>query len=198
MSAKDKKVLYEEENIMRLKGKKIVCFILTMILCVTMARGYVRADDTKAQGINVIYHTQEEIKNFCNESGVTVDDELTYAEEPVVSGSYSAGKLSDKTLNSAVKMLNCVRYIAGISSDVQLNADYNSMTQAAALVDYVNGRLSHYPEKPADMDESLYELGASGACHSNIAWASWSGNSLNWSIINGWMEDGDPSNIGRS
>ncbi|MBU5479306.1 PT domain-containing protein [Eubacterium sp. MSJ-13] len=182
---------------MRLKGKKIVCLILTIVLCVTMASGYVRADDTKAQGINVIYHTQEEIKNFCNASGVTVNDKLTYAEEPVVSGSYSAGKLSDETLNSAVKMLNCVRYIAGISSDVQLNDDYNSMTQAAALVDYVNGKLSHYPEKPADMDESLYKLGADGACRSNIAWASWSGNSLNWSIINGWMEDGDSSNIDR-
>ena len=183
---------------MRSRKKKFICFILTIALCVALGGGYVRADETSkatAQGINVAYHTQDEIKAFCNASGVTVDDPLTYSEKPVVSGNYSAGKLSDKTLNSAVKMLNCVRYIAGISEDVQLNEEYNSMTQAAALVNYLNNELSHYPEKPLGIDEDLYKLGAKGAGSSNIAWVSWDGNSLNSSIINGWMEDGDSYNI---
>lgn len=180
--------------------KTKVSIILTMALCITLGSSYVRADDTSAstaKGINVAYHTQEEIRNFCNENDVTLRDALTYAQEPVVSGDYSAGKLSDETLDSAVKMLNCVRYIAGISYNVKVTDSYNSLAQTATLVNYVNNRLSHYPEKPADMDESLYELGVEGASSSNIAWASWKGCSMNWTIVDSWMEDGDDYNIDR-
>lgn len=185
---------------MKTKVKKRVSIILTMALCITLGSSYVRADDTSAstaKGINVDYHTQEEIRNFCNENGVTLRDALTYAQEPVVSGDYSAGKLSDETLDSAVKMLNCVRYIAGISYNVKVTDSYNSLAQTATLVNYVNNRLSHYPAKPADMDESLYELGVEGASSSNIAWASWKGCSMNWTIVDSWMEDGDDYNIDR-
>lgn len=185
---------------MKTKVKKRVSIILKMALCITLGSSYVRADDTSAstaKGINVAYHTQEEIRNFCNENGVTLRDALTYAQEPVVSGDYSAGKLSDETLDSAVKMLNCVRYIAGISYNVKVTDSYNSLAQTATLVNYVNNRLSHYPAKPADMDESLYELGVEGASSSNIAWASWKGCSMNWTIVDSWMEDGDDYNIDR-
>lgn len=185
---------------MKTKVKKRVSIILTMALCITLGSSYVRADDTSAstaKGINVAYHTQEEIRNFCNENGVTLRDALTYAQEPVVSGDYSAGKLSDETLDSAVKMLNCVRYIAGISYNVKVTDSYNSLAQTATLVNYVNNRLSHYPAKPADMDESLYELGVEGASSSNIAWTSWKGCSMNWTIVDSWMEDGDDYNIDR-
>lgn len=185
---------------MKTKVKKRVSIILTMALCITLGSSYVRADDTSAstaKGINVAYHTQEEIRNFCNENGVTLRDALTYAQEPVVSGDYSAGKLSDETLDSAVKMLNCVRYIAGISYNVKVTDSYNSLAQTATLVNYVNNRLSHYPAKPADMDESLYELGVEGASSSNIVWASWKGCSMNWTIVDSWMEDGDDYNIDR-
>ena len=185
---------------MKTKVKKRVSIILTMALCITLGSSYVRADDTSAstaKGINVAYHTQEEIRNFCNENGVTLRDALTYAQEPVVSGDYSAGKLSDETLDSAVKMLNCVRYIAGITYNVKVTDSYNSLAQTATLVNYVNNRLSHYPAKPADMDESLYELGVEGASSSNIAWTSWKGCSMNWTIVDSWMEDGDDYNIDR-
>ena len=185
---------------MKTKVKKRVSIILTMALCITLGSSYVRADDTSAstaKGINVAYHTQEEIRNFCNENGVTLRDALTYAQEPVVSGDYSAGKLSDETLDSAVKMLNCVRYIAGISYNVKVTDSYNSLAQTATLVNYVNNILSHYPAKPADMDESLYELGVEGASSSNIAWTSWKGCSMNWTIVDSWMEDGDDYNIDR-
>lgn len=179
------------------KNRKSICYVMTLALCVTLGSSYVRAEDTEAQGINVAYHTQDEIRAFCAENASGLNDALTFAENPVVSGDYSAGKLSDKTLNSAINIFNQVRYIAGISYDVQLDDTYNSLTQTAALVNYVNGVLSHYPSKPADMDEDLYNLGAKGASSSNIAWASWENNSINWSIINGWLEDGDPSNVDR-
>ena len=186
---------------MRYTRTKFICFMLTIALCLTSVI-FVKADENTSEvksaiGIKVDYHTQEEIKNFYKESNVATDDKLTFAQKPVIKGNYSAGKLSDETLNSAIKMLNCVRYIAGISYDVQLNDEYNNLTQAAALVNYVNGELSHFPDKPKDMDDTLYELGADGAGSSNIAWASWKNRSINETIIDGWMEDGDSSNISR-
>ena len=179
------------------KNRKSICYVMTLALCVTLGSSYVRAEDTEAQGINVAYHTQDEIRAFCAENAAGLNDALTFAENPVVSGDYSAGKLSDKTLNSAINMFNQVRYIAGISYDVQLDDTYNSLTQTAALVNYVNGELSHYPSKPADMDEDLYNLGAKGAGESNIAWASWKNAGMNQSLVNGWLDDGDDYNIDR-
>jgi len=179
------------------KNRKSICYVMTLALCVTLGSSYVRAEDTEAQGINVAYHTQDEIRAFCAENAAGLNDALTFAENPVVSGDYSAGKLSDKTLNSAINMFNQVRYIAGISYDVQLDDTYNSLTQTAALVNYVNGELSHYPSKPADMDEDLYNLGAKGAGESNIAWASWKNAGMNQSLVNGWLDDGNDYNIDR-
>ncbi len=185
------------------KNRKSICYLMTLALCVTLGNSYVRAEETEAQGINVAYHTQDEIRAFCAENPAGINDALTFAEEPVVTGRYSAngryaaGKLSDETLNSAINMFNQVRYIAGISYDVHLTDTYNSLTQAAALVNYVNGVLSHYPSKPDDMDQDLYDLGAKGAKESNIAWASWENTGMNWSLVNGWLNDGDDYNIDR-
>lgn len=36
-----------------------------------------------------------------------------------------------------------------------------------------------------------------GASSSNIAWTSWKGCSMNWTIVDSWMEDGDDYNIDR-
>lgn len=96
------------------KNRKSICYVMTLALCVTLGSSYVRAEDTEAQGINVAYHTQDEIRAFCAENAAGLNDALTFAENPVVSGDYSAGKLSDKTLNSAYHMFNQVRYIAGV------------------------------------------------------------------------------------
>lgn len=151
----------------------------------------------KASGIQVSYHTQKEISDYVKAHPAEKSDALTFAKEPVVSGNYDMGELSAETQQSALNMLKQIRYIAGISDQVTLNEQYTRLAQAATLTNYVNNKLSHYPTKPEDMDADLYELGASGACRSNIAWASWSGRSLNETIVNGWMNDGDSYNIDR-
>lgn len=149
----------------------------------------------KPSGINVKYHTQEEIRNYARTSGVSLKDALEFDEEPVTESPYSLGKLSDTTLQSALKMLNQVRYIAGISDNVELSDEYNNLCQAASLVNYANNKLSHYPEKPDGMSDDMYKLAKRGAGSSNIALSS--ACSLNRIIISSWMEDGDNSNIDR-
>ena len=91
-------------------------------------------------------------------------------------------------------MVKQVHYIAGISNNVTLNQEAVLMTQAASLVNYVNRTLSHSPNKPSDMEELLYQLGAQGIGSSNIA-AGY--NAINSSIVEGYMNDGDKSNISR-
>lgn len=151
-------------------------------------------DNTQAVGINVAYHIEDEIRDYLKASGATPDNPVVYKEKPSITAPYKAGSLTDETLNSAIKMLNQVRYIAGISYNVSLNDEAVAKTQAASLVNRVNDVLSHTPEKPSDMEDSLYQLGAKGAGSSNLG-AGYS--TINSSIINGYMEDGDSSNIDR-
>ncbi len=147
-----------------------------------------------ARELEVAYRTQEEIRVFVRQSGAGLDDAITYAEEPGVTVPYSAGRLSEETLQSAVAMLNQVRYIAGLTYDVQLDRSYSEKCQAASIVNYVNRKMDHNPQKPADMEDILYQLGYQGAGSSNLGMSY--GN-LNEAILEGWMDDGDTSNISK-
>lgn len=148
-----------------------------------------------AAGVNVASHSQEDIAEYYYENIAGLETKKdTMAETPVVTSPYSAGSLSDESLADALAVLNYMRYIAGISYDVVLNDHYNELTQAASLVNYVNGSLSHYPSQPSDMSDELYALGYTGASSSNIGYASYIRN-LYTNIVHGWMADDSTSNM---
>lgn len=156
-----------------------------------------------SEGINIQAHTQDEIRDFIDARGIDISHitKRTYSgiffqEEPVTSSPYKAGRLSDSCEKEALDVLNSIRYIAGLDADVTLKDTYGQQAQAAALVNYANDTLSHYPLRPDGMSDELYELGEQGAAKSNIAWSSWKG-SLSWTLVNSWMEDGDAGNISR-
>ncbi len=149
----------------------------------------------KATGVNIAYRSQKEIRDYAKKSGVSLKDALTFAENPITAEPYALGKLSDKTLKSAADMLNQIRYIAGIPDGVELSDSYNELAQAAALSNYANNDLSHFPVQPAGMPDDMYALAKEGASSSNISWASWAGRSLNDTIVSGWMKDGSDGNI---
>lgn len=155
------------------------------------------AAQTEATGVNVAYHTQDEIRDYIKNSGAGINDAVTFQENPGTGAPYALGKLSHETLDSAVRMLNQIRYIAGIPYDVTLDDSYNEKAQAASLANYVNNILSHTPAQPAGMSDELYGLAQSGAKSSNIAWGSIASWKLNDFIVMSWMEDGDSSNISR-
>lgn len=105
---------------------------------------------------------------------------------------YKKGSLNQTSLNNALNALNFVRYVAGIPYGITLDPEYNSKTQAAALVNAVNNKMTHFPEKPAGMDEELYNEGYDGASSSNLG----SGyDNLASSIVDGYMWDSDSGNI---
>lgn len=149
---------------------------------------------TQNVGVNVDYHTEDEIREFVKNHPADFTSPVEYEEEPLGKAPYSLGKLKYKTLQSALNTLNQIRYIAGLSSDVVLNDDYVKQAQGASVVNSVNNELSHNPEKPAGMSEEVYRIGAEGASHSNIAMGY---NNIDTSLVYGYMEDGDSSNIDR-
>ena len=120
---------------------------------------------------------------------------IGYRIRPQMSQPYAAGVLSDEELTCALNTVKTIRYIAGLSDDIYLSDEYNSLAQASSLVNYVNDELSHTPAAPSGMDKSLADKGIEGSKKSNIAWTSWQNNTLKWTIISGWMDDSDYYNL---
>lgn len=118
----------------------------------------------------------------------------TYAVKPSVTSPYAAGRLSDDSMDNALNALNFCRYVAGISSDVVLDDTYIERAQTGALLNAVNNVLTHTPGKPKDCPDDLYKLGLSGCLGSNLA-AGYS--NITDSLIRGWLDDGDATNIDR-
>lgn len=187
---------------MFMKCKKKV--ILSLMVCASIiifnlyvcntAKGANNLDIDDYTGIKLEYRTIDEIRNYINKNGAKVNDPIIYNKKPSVKPPYSMGTLSDETLDSAIKMINQIRFIAGLNYNVTLNNDYINKTQAASLVNSVNDTLTHNPDKPSMMDDNLYEMAYKGASSSNISCGY---SSINSSIINGYMNDGDSSNIDR-
>ena len=156
------------------------------------------ADDSNENmpnvGVNVAYHTEDEIREFVKNHPADFISPVEYEEEPLSKAPYSLGRLKYKTLQSALNTINQIRYIAGLSSDVILNDEYVKQAQGASVVNSVNDVLTHYPVKPAGMSEEVFRTGAEGASHSNLAMGY---NNIDTSLVYGYMEDGDSSNIDR-
>lgn len=150
-------------------------------------------------GCNVKPVSQEDILDYAEQNNIDLDKltskSVSYSAQPDVdTPPYAAGSLSDETVNDALKVLNFVRYIAGVPSNVTLNSSYNEQAQAAALVSRLNNKLSHDPSQPAGLPNDLYDLGHTGASSSNLG--SGYANPAS-SIVNGYLRDEDASNIDR-
>ncbi len=115
-----------------------------------------------------------------------------YSVTPSVSAPYAAGHLNDNSLENAMNLLNFIRYVAGVPTDVTLSEDYTEKAQAGALLNRVGGKLDHKPGQPDGFPDDLYRTGYAGCSHGNIA--AGYGN-IAKSLLNGWMYDGDASNV---
>lgn len=107
---------------------------------------------------------------------------------------YSLGKLKSEVLQDALNTTNLMRFIAHLPSDIILNETFNTEAQAAAVVNAANNTMTHYPTKPKDMTDSMFSSGSNGAKTSNLGFGY---SSIVQSIVNGYMNDGDNSNIDR-
>ena len=69
-------------------------------------------------GTNVNNHSKNEIINYLKNSGVSVKDANDYSVEPIKNS--QKGALTNASEEAALKMLNNIRYIAGVN---QVNLD---------------------------------------------------------------------------
>ena len=173
---------------------------LALIAAIFMSLAVVLAPAAPAYaaGLGVSTVSQQSIMSYADAHGIDKDllgwKSATYAVEPnYTTAPYSLGSLSQQSLNDALEVVNFARYVAGIPSNVTLDAHYNELCQAASLVNCLNGSLSHAPEKPADLSDALYNMGAQGASSSNIAM----GYPSPAAAVLGFLSDSDASNIDR-
>lgn len=175
----------------------VITFLLFFVMtaAVLSAGSRIQAQAGQYQGIGVRYRTQQEIRDYVANSRASISDTVTFVSNPYTEAPYSAGRLSDATQQSAVNMLNQIRYIAGLSNNVTISSRYAEYAQAAALLQYVNGQASYNPSRPYSMDNTLYQTAMTGISGCNSSWAAYNNNSLNRTMVSTWMNDTNSSNI---
>ena len=163
--------------------------------------GIVLAEKTGSSDVKVFTHsgqrnaaipTKEQIAQ--RYGSILIPQEI-YLEEPSVKAPYAAGKLTDSFLKSGLDTLNLIRYMAHMP-DVGISEEYNHYAQYAAVLSAANNYLSHYPEKPEDMDQSFFEIGYQGANTSNLCMNYGSREALIDAVLL-YADDSDSSNIDR-
>lgn len=177
------------------RAVKLLGLLLAVMVCFLVGNN--KKILAATQGLHIQNHSQEEIRNYVKNNGSTLDDNLAFGRIPVLDIPYDAGQLSDATQQSALNMVKQIRYIAGISDQVTVSEEYSRYAQAASLVNYLNGNISHSPQQPSGMGTELFQTGYEGASKSNLAMTGRNGNSINQTIAMLLMKDGDSSNISR-
>ena len=144
-------------------------------------------------GLGVTPHSPLEIQAFVN-ALPSYRNQLNIYAVAAADAPYSIGVLSPVNHQSALNMINQVRYIAGLNADVGMLMEQEYAMAAASLVLRLNGGLSHFPARPAALADpaydALYWTGYTGAGRANIAM----GYTATGSIL-AYMADADDSNI---
>lgn len=121
-----------------------------------------------------------------------------YVSKPSVTAPYSMGQVRNDLQQNALERMNAYRRLAGLPA-VTINSEYTHLAQAASVVNAVNNEMTHYPVRPENMADDLYNDGYEGASHSNIA--CYKGyepltGPISFSV-DLWMDDSDEYNIDR-
>lgn len=91
-----------------------------------------------------------------------------YKEKPLTKKPYKAGVLNDTYINNGLAMLNFLRYVAGVNTNITIDTKKQQYAQAAALIQAINENTGHSPQKPSGMSEEMYKLCYYGSQHGLI------------------------------
>lgn len=98
---------------------------------------------------------------------------------------YVEGKLAPDFLDDGLRMLNFLRYVAGVPDDLVLDATGNGEEQHGAVLMDAIKTMTHTPSQPADMPDDFYQVGKE-SCGSSCVYAEQ--QSLN-DAVRGWVQD---------
>jgi hypothetical protein len=138
-------------------------------------------------------HTASDIVSEWKRDRPTYNGE-PYLKRPSTRSPYSAGSLQPGYLQDGLKMANFVRYLAGLPNDLVLDTDLDDQAQYGVVVDAALNELTHFPERPKDMDEDFYQIGYQSTTSSNLYEVIGGTETLAQQVL-GYMDDSDPSNI---
>lgn len=116
-----------------------------------------------------------------------------FTVEPKLTAPYAAGKLKDSYIKDGINAVNFIRYLAGLPDDVEADWSIEQQQQTGALVNAVNQVMSHYPQKPAGMNDVMHQLGYDANRSSNLYY----GSPTFYDNVLGYMSDSDSNNIDR-
>lgn len=109
--------------------------------------------------------------------------------------STDGGRVDDATMTNAVNVLNFMRYVGGLPSNVTINDSDVNYAQKAAYVNWLNNKMSHSPTKPSGVSEDFYNEGKSGASQSNLYSGSYNINLAR--CVVGWISDQGITSLGH-
>ncbi len=174
---------------------------LSLALCAVMALALVPA--AQAAGVTAGLRTsggatlpklsQQEIAQLLKDNPLTLPENV-FITAPSISNPYAPGKVKDEALQAAANRLNALRRIAGLppaALDAALceNAQYGAVLLAVS-------NFSHYPNKPADMDEAFFKTAQRATSSSNIHMNRGYGTIRGLTTAcDGFMDDSDGGNI---
>ena len=180
-----------------LNGVAIPCAAFTAVNYAVLAGG-------SSVGLNVQARTQAEIQAFVDAHPSYRNQQNLYSVA-AKDAPYAPGKLSPVNQQSALNLVNQLRYIAGLDGNVGLLAEQEDAMGATALVlrlyseqyksQYGKDILTHYPGRASAIADAaydaLYSAGYTGAGRSNIAM----GYTVTGALL-AYMSDSDANNVG--
>ncbi len=139
---------------------------LLLCLCLLPALPATAAESGHSGDLAMAKLSREEIAQLLR------DNPLGYAGEAMAqpastTAPYALGQVSDAALNTALGRFNALRRLAGLGP-VTLDAEFTRRSQHGAVLLAATGKLTHHPDKPADMDEEFYQWGHNATSCCNI------------------------------
>ena len=102
-------------------------------------------------------------------SNVFNDKPTRFATKPNRTAPYAAGSVNQADLDDALNTIKMMRFLAGVPYEhITLSPEYNNIAQHGAVLLDATHQITHYPTKPADMDDAFFALGYEGCARSNI------------------------------
>ena len=120
-----------------------------------------------------------------------------YLVAPQSTKPYEAGSLRNDYIQDGVNAVNYYRFISGLPYDVRPTAALNTKAQYGATLLAATGKLSHKPDKPADMPKDFFDKGYASTTSANIYSSYGYNDHIVAHSVDAYIEDSDVGNLDR-
>ena len=171
--------------------KRIFSLVLCLCLLLTPALAAEEAPSLRSSGLASLPKLSKgEITRLLTENPLGFAGSAFFVM-PSTTAPYTTGTVSDVALTAALNRLNLIRRLAGLEP-VVLDSDLTRRAQYGAVLLAAGGTFTHYPDKPADMEDNFYKSGLNATSSSNIYMGT---NATLPQAVDAFMDDSDGGNL---